>query len=86
MTSKGAIDVEFYLEGKRYAVREWHAAPRASELVLLHGERPPMFAAKEEEEDKHRATLIAFVVVQVIWGYESPRHNRQLVRVSIERA
>jgi len=71
MTSKGAIDVRFYLDGKLFTKRAWHAVPNAQELVMLSPE-----AGKE--------ALKPYKVIGRIFMGDGAAHNRQLVNCYIE--
>lgn len=72
VTSKGAIDVRFYFEGRLYAQRAWHTVPNAGELVML-------------SPQPGKEALIAFKITGRIFMGDGAAHNRQLVNVYIER-
>lgn len=71
MTSKGAIDVRFYLDGKFFAERAWHVIPNAGEVVML----------KETDQP----VLKPFMIMGRVFMGEGAAHNRQIVNCYIER-
>lgn len=73
MTSKGAIDCRFYLDGGLHAERAWHTIPQQNEIVML----PSMPPA----DNKHAP----FTVTGRVFIGDGGKHNRQLVNFYIER-
>lgn len=71
MTSKGAIDCRFYLDGAMLTERAWHTIPSRDEIVML----PEAPGSK----------AIAFNVIGRVFLGDGGRHNRQLVYLYLER-
>lgn len=73
MTTKGAIDCRFYLEGEVFAERAWHALPGPNEIVMLPTNPP------------HDCKHAAFTINGRVFLGDGGKHNRQLVYFYIER-
>lgn len=66
------INIEFYLDGRRFALRSWHVVPRVGDEIMFGPERPKL----------------AYRIKRVVWGVEGPeedRMDRQAVNIEIER-
>ncbi len=65
------LSIRFFLDGKIFASRSWHAAPRAGDEI--------MFGPNDPKK--------AYRVVRVVWGVEGPEEDalhRQAVNIEIE--
>lgn len=74
MTQQNAV-IAFFLDGERYALRQWSHVPRVGDEVMLG-------AGRDRPGEK-----MACRVVRVVWGVEAETdpHNLQFINIEIER-
>ena len=71
------VSIDFYLENKLYAMRNWSGVPAIGQEVAL----------RDPDRSKNDQDLFAFKVIRVIWGFETERDplGATRVRISVER-
>ncbi len=65
------LTIKFFIDGKAFALRSWHAAPRVGDEI--------MFGPSNQKK--------AYQVTRVVWGVEGPEEDalhRQAVNIEIE--
>lgn len=70
MASPPGLFVQFFIDKKPYGARQWHAAPRIGEEVML---------GPKDEKKCYRVTA-------VVWGIENyENYERQQVNIEVEQ-